>query len=106
MRRVDVVCAGYGHEQGKFGGNREGERAMSGQESGAATGTRDKDYNLIWFVEASLSNALRMQTYIDDAERDGDGEVADLFRKAQSESPKGAEIGKKLLLDRLAQAAV
>ena len=35
---------------------------MSGQESGAATGTRDKDYNLIWFVEASLSNALRMQT--------------------------------------------
>jgi hypothetical protein len=79
---------------------------MSGQESGAATGTRDKDYNLIWFVEASLSNALRMQTYIDDAERDGDGEVADLFRKAQSESRKGAEIGKKLLLDRLAQAAV
>ncbi|EME24530.1 MULTISPECIES: hypothetical protein [Rhodococcus] len=79
---------------------------MSGQESGAVTGTRDKDYNLIWFVEASLSNALRMQTYIDDAERDGDGEVADLFRKAQSESRKGAEIGKKLLLDRLAQAAV
>jgi hypothetical protein len=79
---------------------------MSGQESGAATGTRDKDYNLIWFVEASLSNALRMQTYIDDAERDGDGEVADLFRKAQSESRRGAEIGKKLLLDRLAQAAV
>lgn len=79
---------------------------MSGQESGAVTGTRDKDYNLIWFVEASLSNALRMQTYIDDAERDGDGEVADLFRKAQGESRKGAEIGKKLLLDRLAQAAV
>lgn len=79
---------------------------MSGLESGAAMGTRDKDYNLIWFVEASLSNALRMQTYIDDAERDGDGEVADLFRKAQSESHKGAEIGKKLLLDRLAQTAV
>lgn len=79
---------------------------MSGLESGAATGTRDKDYNLIWFVEASLSNALRMQTYIDHAERDGDGEVADLFRKAQSESRKGAEIGKKLLLDRLAQTAV
>ncbi len=78
---------------------------MSDQEPGAATGTRDKDYDLIWFVEASLSNALRMQTYIDDAERDGDGEVSDLFRKAQSESRKGAEIGKKLLLDRLAQAA-
>ena len=79
---------------------------MSGLESGAATGTRDKDYNVIWFVEASLSNALRMQSCIDDAERDWDGEVADLFRKAQSESRKGAEIGKKLLLDRLAQTAV
>ncbi|MGG7105151.1 hypothetical protein [Rhodococcus sp. 24CO] len=78
---------------------------MADQESGAVTGTQDKDYNLIWFVEASLSNALRMQTYIDDAERDGDGELADLFRKAQSESRKGGEVGKKLLLDRLASSA-
>jgi len=31
--------------------------------------SRDKDYNLIWFVEASLSNALRMENYIQDVER-------------------------------------
>jgi hypothetical protein len=42
-------------------------------------GTPDKDYNLIWFVEKCLDNALRLETYIADAERDGDMELADLF---------------------------
>jgi hypothetical protein len=65
------------------------------------TGTQDKDYNLIWFTEQCLSNALRLETYIQDADRDGDSEVADLFRKAQTESRKGAEQGKQLLKSRL-----
>jgi len=73
----------------------------SGQESGQVTGTPDKDYNLIWFTEQCLSNALRLETYIQDADRDGDSEVADLFRKAQAESRKGAEQGKQLLKSRL-----
>ncbi len=73
----------------------------SGQEAGQVTGTQDKDYNLIWFTEQCLSNALRLQTYVQDAERDGDGELADLFRKAQTESRKGAEQGKQLLKARL-----
>jgi hypothetical protein len=72
-------------------------------ETGGVTGTKDKDkdYNLIWFTEACLSNALRMETYIQDAERDGDGELAELFRKAQAESRKGAEMGKDMLRKRL-----
>jgi hypothetical protein len=70
-------------------------------ESGNVTGTKDKDYNLIWYTEACLSNALRLDTYIQDAERDGDNEVADLFRKAQADSRKGAEQGKALLRSRL-----
>jgi hypothetical protein len=70
-------------------------------ETGQVTGTRDKDYNLIWFTEQCLSNALRLQSYIEDAERDGDGELAELFRKAQAESRKGAEQGKQLLRSRL-----
>jgi hypothetical protein len=73
----------------------------SGQETGQVTGTQDKDYNLIWFTEQCLSNALRLETYVQDAERDGDGELADLFRKAQAESRKGAEQGKQLLRARL-----
>jgi hypothetical protein len=70
-------------------------------ETGQVTGTKDKDYNLIWFTEQCLNNALRLETYIQDAERDGDGELAELFRKAQAESRKGAEQGKQLLRSRL-----
>ncbi len=70
-------------------------------DSGDITGTRDKDYNIIWFTEACLSNALRLETYIQDAELDGDSELAEFFRRAQSESRKGAEQAKELLRSRL-----
>ena len=70
-------------------------------EAGEVTGTKDKDYNLIWFVEQSLSNALRLETYIEDAQREGDSELADFFRRAQAESRKGAEQGKAMLSARL-----
>ncbi|GAB2895668.1 hypothetical protein GCM10027074_74140 [Streptomyces deserti] len=73
----------------------------SDTETGGVTGTQDKDYNLIWYVEACLSNALRLESYIQDAERAKDTEVADLFRKAQADSRKGAELGKSLLRARL-----
>jgi rubrerythrin len=71
-------------------------------ESGPITGTSDKDYNIIWFVEKCLSNALRLETYAQDAERAGDEELADFFRRAQHESRKGADQGKELLRRRLA----
>ena len=70
-------------------------------ETGHVTGTKDKNYNLIWYTEQCLENALRLETYISDAERDGDNELADLFRKAQADSKKGAEEGKKLLASRI-----
>jgi hypothetical protein len=72
------------------------------QETGQVTGTKDKDYNLIWFVEQCLSNVLRLETYAHDAERDGDSELADFFRRAQDASRKGAEQGKDQLRKRLA----
>jgi hypothetical protein len=72
------------------------------EEGGQATGTKDKDYNLIWFTEQSLSNALRLTDYIEDAERDGDSELADFFRRAQGASRKGGEQGKELLKKRFA----
>ncbi len=55
---------------------------MGTDEGGQVTGTKDPIYNIIWFTEQSLSNALRLETYIQDAERDGDSEVAELFRRA------------------------
>jgi hypothetical protein len=71
------------------------------QETGGVTGTKDKDYNVIWFTEQCLSNTLRLETYIQDAERDDDSDLADFFRKAQQASQKGAEQGKALLKSRL-----
>jgi hypothetical protein len=70
-------------------------------ETGDVTGTKDKDYNIIWFTEQCLNNALRLETYIQDAERDGDDDLATFFRKAQADSRKGAEEGKKKLRARL-----
>ena len=69
----------------------------SAQETGQVTGTKDKDYNVIWFVEQCLSNVLRLETYIQDADRDGDAELADFFRRAQEASRRGAEQGKEQL---------
>jgi hypothetical protein len=74
----------------------------SSQETGQITGTKDKDYNVIWFTEQCLSNVLRLEDYIQDAEREGDSDLADFFRRAQAESRKGAEQGKEQLRKRLA----
>ena len=74
---------------------------MTGSETGQVTGTKDKDYDIIWFTEACLSNALRLETYIQDADQDGDSELADFFRRAQDASRRGGEQGKELLKKRL-----
>ena len=75
----------------------------SNVETGDITGTKDKDYDIIWFTEVCLSNALRLETYIQDAERAGDSELAEFFRRAQGESRQGAQQGKQLLAARLAR---
>ena len=74
---------------------------MAATEGGQVTGTADKDYNIIWFVEQCLSNVLRLETYAQDAQRDNDQELADFFRRAQGASRKGADEGKQLLKKRL-----
>jgi hypothetical protein len=74
---------------------------MLTEETGKITGTLDKDYNLIWFTESCLSNALRLEIYIEDARRANDQELVELFTKAQSESRKGAEQAKRLLAGRM-----
>jgi hypothetical protein len=73
----------------------------SESETGQVTGTKDKTYNIVWFVEQCLSNTLRLESYIQDAERDGDSDLADFFRRAQEASRRGGEQGKTLLRSRL-----
>jgi hypothetical protein len=75
---------------------------LMAEETGQTTGTKDKDYNLIWFTERSLSNALRLEQYVKDAEREDDSDLAEFFRRAQAASRKGGEQGKELLKKRLA----
>ncbi len=62
-----------------------------------ATGTSDPEYNVIWFTEACLKNAQRLQTYIQDAQKAGNDQLVEFFQKAQAESRKGAEMGKDML---------
>lgn len=62
-------------------------------ETGAITGTKDKNYNLTWFLQSCLENALRLQTYIADAEASGDTQLVELFTKAQANSQKGGRAG-------------
>jgi hypothetical protein len=75
---------------------------MGDSDAGRVTGTPDKDYNIIWFTEACLSNVLKLETYIEDARQAGDDELVEFFSKAQADSRKGAEKGKSLLASRLA----
>lgn len=70
-------------------------------ETGQITGTKDRAYDIMWFTQACLSNVLRLETYIEDAERAGDSKLAEFFRRAQGASRKGAEEGKDLLRERL-----
>lgn len=75
---------------------------MTVTDYGEVTGTRDKDYDLLWFTQSCLENALRLDQYIADATRFHDEELRDLFERARTNSIKGAEEAKALLRDRLA----
>src|SRR5690606_24891734 len=74
-----------GYARGRSSRSATRRTPMSMTETGDITGTKDKDYDIIWFTEVCLSNVLRLETYIQDAERAGDGELAEFFRKAQAE---------------------
>ena len=62
---------------------------------------KDKNYNLVWVLEASLQNVFRLETYIKDAESQGDQELADWFRRIQDNNRTAGEQGKKMLAARL-----
>lgn len=78
---------------------RSGHRA----DGGGSTRTAAENDVLLWFAVQCLSNALRLQTYLEDACRSGDDELADLLGTAPHVSAEGAEIATDLLLRRLGQ---
>lgn len=62
---------------------------------------KDKNYNLVWALEASLHNVFKLETYIKDAESQDDQELADWFRRIQDNNRTAGEQGKKMLAQRL-----
>ncbi len=79
-------------------------QTLETQEDGTTDGTKDKAYNLVWYVEESLKHTQRLAEFAADAERDGDNELAEFFRQAQAASHSAAERAKKLLGHRLVSA--
>jgi hypothetical protein len=65
------------------------------------SGTKDKNYDLITVTQLCLEHVWRLEQYAHDAERDGDGELATIFRRMQEHSRRGADECKRLLGDRL-----
>lgn len=62
---------------------------------------KDKNYNLIVMLQESLQKVFQLETYIADAEREGDSELADWFRRIQDNNRKAGDQGKTLLAKRL-----
>jgi hypothetical protein len=69
------------------------------------SGTKDKNYDLITVAHLCLEHVWRLEQYASDAEREGDDELASLFRRMQEHSRRGGEECKKLLVQRLQESA-
>lgn len=67
------------------------------------TGTPDVAYNIISIVYHALQGAETYDQYISDAERDGDGDLAQFFRDVKERNKKTADQGKQLLGRKLNQ---
>jgi hypothetical protein len=65
------------------------------------SGTKDKNYDLITVTQLCLEHVWRLEQYAQDAEREGDRELATVFRRMQEHSRKGADECKRMLGDRL-----
>ena len=70
----------------------------------ANTGTQDTTYNLLSVVYHALQGAETYEQYINDAEKQGDTELAQFFRDVRTENTTRADRGKQLLATRLGRA--
>jgi hypothetical protein len=46
----------------------------------------DRDSSIVWFAEQCLSNDIRLEALIKSAERAGDSQLADFFRRVHDAS--------------------
>ncbi|HEV2121249.1 MAG TPA: hypothetical protein VGW38_00545 [Chloroflexota bacterium] len=67
------------------------------QSTQGTRGTPDLTYNLISVIYHALQGAETYGMYVNDAEQEGNRELADYFRRLQDENLKRADQGKELL---------
>ena len=70
-------------------------------EQGQQTGVKDKNYNLIAVLYQSSENVLTGQSYVEDAQRDGDQEAASFFQGIVENNQKAVQQAKQMLAQRL-----
>ncbi len=66
-----------------------------------STGTRDITYNLVSVIYHALQGAETYHTYVQDAEAEGDQELASFFREVQQQSSDTASRAKEMLTQRI-----
>ena len=67
------------------------------------TGTADVTYNLVSILYHALQGAETYDQYIQDAQQQGDQDLAGFFREVQQENRRRADRAKELLGRRLGQ---
>ena len=68
-----------------------------------ASTIKDKHYDLIAVLHSSQKMAWDLETYVTDAQNEGDTELAEWFSRLQSDCRSTGETGKRLLAQRLAK---
>lgn len=71
--------------------------------SQGSTGTRDITYDLISTAYHLLQGAETVTTYIEDAEQEGNQELAQFFRETKDEYTRRADQAKQLLATHISQ---
>lgn len=81
--------------------------AMSGAEGyRASTSTQDKHYDLVSVLYHALEGAQTSARYVEDANREGDQELAQFFIQVQQNQNACAERAKQLLRSRFSQSSL
>jgi hypothetical protein len=64
------------------------------------------DSNIIWFADECLNNGVRLERYVQSAERGGDLQLADFFRRALRESRRLESLSRPLRQSRRLESTV
>jgi len=74
-------------------------------QAGTTTGVSNPDFNLVSILYHALQAAQTYDTYIHDAEQQGDTVMAQFLRQIQNEDRTRAQYAMQLMLQRASQSA-